>query len=192
MQSRLKQLCVYFPAVFIIALFFSACENDLNKVKAIVAADATKPIQRTTGVDMILSDSAVVKARLTSPLLIDYAIKKDPYRVMPNGVKVVLYNASLTSDGNIIADTGYYYETKQLVVFKKNVVATRNDGTVYRSEELVWDMSKKQAYSKQKVVMTKPNGDVMTGSSFVSDDQLRHPVFQNSTAVIHVNGNLAQ
>src|SRR4051812_47908394 len=109
MQSRLKQLCVYFPAVFIIALFFSACENDLNKVKAIVAADATKPIQRTTGVDMILSDSFVVKARLTSPLLIDYATKKDPYRVMPKSVKVVLYNASLTSDGNIIADTGYYY-----------------------------------------------------------------------------------
>ena len=192
MQGRLKQLCVYFPAVFIMALFLSACENDLNKVKAIVAADATKPIQRTTGVDMILSDSFVVKARLTSPLLIDYATKNNPYRVMPKGVRVVLYNPSLTSDGNIIADTGYYYETKQLVKFKKNVVATRNDGTVYRSEELIWDMNKKQAYSNQKVVMTKVNGDVMTGSSFVSDDKLRHPVFQNSTAVIHVDCNMTQ
>ena len=192
MQSRLKQLCVYFPAVFIIALFFSACENDLNKVKAIVAADATKPIQRTTGVDMILSDSFVVKARLTSPLLIDYATKENPYRVMPAGVKVILYNHTLLPDATIIADTGYYYETKQLVKFKKNVVATRKDGTVYRSEELIWDIGKKQAYSNQKVVMTKANGDIMTGSSFVTDDKLIHPVFQNSTAVIHVDGDLTQ
>ncbi len=40
--------------------------------------------------------------------------------------------------------------------------------------------------------MTKPDGDQMTGTSFVSDDKLRNPVFQNSTAIIHVDGSLAQ
>lgn len=191
MQNRLKQLCIYLPAV-LTALLLSACENDINKVKAIAAADATKPIQRTTGVTMTISDNAVVKAQLISPLLIEYATKKDPYRVMPNGVKVILYNDSLKTDGNIIADTGYYYEDKSLVVFKKNVVATKKDGSTYKSEELVWDVNKKQYYSNQKVVITKPNGDVMNASSFVSDDKLLHPVFQNSTGVIQMNGDLTQ
>jgi hypothetical protein len=41
--------------------------------------------------------------------------------------------------------------------------------------------------------MTKVGGDVMTGTSFVSDDKwLNHPVFQNSTAIIHVDDNLTQ
>jgi LPS export ABC transporter protein LptC len=191
MQNRIKQLCIYLPAV-LTALLLSACENDINKVKAIAAADATKPIQRTTGVTMTISDNAVVKAQLISPLLIEYATKKDPYRVMPNGVKVILYNDSLKTDGNIIADTGYYYEDKSLVVFKKNVVATKKDGSTYKSEELVWDVNKKQYYSNQKVVITKPNGDVMNASSFVSDDKLLHPVFQNSTGVIQMNGDLTQ
>lgn len=191
MQNRLKQLCIYLPAV-LTALLLSACENDINKVKAIAAADATKPIQRTTGVIMTISDNAVVKAQLISPLLIEYATKKDPYRIMPNGVKVVLYNDSLKTDGNIIADTGYYYEDKSLVVFKKNVVATKRDGSTYKSEELVWDVNKKQYYSNQKVVITKPNGDVMNATSFVSDDKLLHPVFQNSTGVIQMNGDLTQ
>lgn len=191
MQNRLKQLCIYLPAV-LTALLLSACENDINKVKAIAAADATKPIQRTTGVVMTISDNAVVKAQLISPLLIEYATKKDPYRIMPNGVKVVLYNDSLKTDGNIIADTGYYYEDKSLVVFKKNVVATKRDGSTYKSEELVWDVNKKQYYSNQKVVITKPNGDVMNATSFVSDDKLLHPVFQNSTGVIQMNGDLTQ
>lgn len=182
---------MYLPAV-LTALLLSACENDINKVKAIAAADATKPIQRTTGVTMTISDNAVVKAQLISPLLIEYATKKDPYRVMPNGVKVVLYNDSLKTDGNIIADTGYYYEDKGLVVFKKNVVATKKDGSTYKSEELIWDVNKKQYYSNQKVVITKPNGDVMNASSFVSDDKLLHPVFQNSTGVIQMNGDLTK
>ncbi|MCO5937279.1 LPS export ABC transporter periplasmic protein LptC [Mucilaginibacter sp. RB4R14] len=191
MQSRLKQLSIYLPAVFI-ALLLSACENDLNKVKAIAAADATKPIQRTTGVDMILSDSGFVKAQLTAPLLIQYDTKKDPYSVMPKGVKVVLYNRALKEDINIIADTGYYYKEKDLIIFHKNVVATRNDGIVYRSEELIWDKNKKQTYSNKNVLMTKPNGEQMTGTSFVSDDKFLNPKFQNSTAIIHVDGGLAQ
>jgi hypothetical protein len=37
--------------------------------------------------------------------------------------------------------------------------------------------------------MTKVGGDVLTGTSVVSDDKLLHPVFQNSTAIIHVNDN---
>lgn len=191
MQNRLKQLCMYLPAVLTV-LLLSACENDINKVKAIAAADATKPIQRTTGVTMTISDNAIVKAQLISPLLIEYATKKDPYQVMPKGVKVLLYNDSLTVDATITADTGYYYADKSLVRFKKNVVATKKDGSTYKSEELVWDINKKQAYSNQKVVMTKPNGDVMNATSFVSDDKLLHPIFQNATGAIQMNGDLTQ
>lgn len=173
-------------------LFLSACENDINKVKAIAAADATKPVQRTTGVDIIVSDSFLVKARLTSPLLIEYNLKKDPYSIMPNGVKVLLYDAAIKQIGKITADTGYRYEQKNLIVFRKNVVATKDDGSVYRSDELIWDVTKKQVYSNKKVVLTKPDGDQMTGTSFVSDDKLSNPVFQNSTAIIHVDGGLTQ
>jgi LPS export ABC transporter protein LptC len=191
MQNRLKQLCIYLPAV-LIALLLSACENDINKVKAIAAADATKPIQRTTGVTMTISDNAIVKAQLTSPLLIEYATKKDPYQIMPNGVKVVLYNDSLKIDATIIADTGYYYADKGMVLFKKNVVATRKDGATYKSEELIWDINKKLAYSNQKVVMAKPNGDLMNATSFTSDDKLLHPIFQNATGAIQMNGDLTQ
>lgn len=192
MQSRLKQLSIYLPAVFIV-LLLSACENDINKVKAIAAADATKPIQRTTRVDMILSDSGYVKAQLTAPLLIQYDIKKDPYSVMPKTVKVILYKRDLNKDITITADTGYYYKEKDIIIFKKNVVSTRiEDGVVYKSEELIWDKNKKQIYSNKQVLMTKPNGEQMTGTSFVSDDKFLNPKFENSTAIIHVDGSLAQ
>src|SRR4051812_48399564 len=100
MQSRLNYLAICLPVLFAGMLFLSACENDLNKVKEITAADATQPIQRTTGVTMIYSDSAKVKAKVTTPLLIDYQTKT-PYKIMPKGVKVIFYNANLKEEGNI-------------------------------------------------------------------------------------------
>lgn len=178
--------------VLLTGILLSACENDLNKVRAIAAADATKPIQRTTGVDMIFNDSSVLKARLITPLLLEYATKDSlAYKYMPNGVKVILFNGSTKPEGTVTADTGYFYDAKELVKFKKNVVAINDEGTKYQSEELLWDRKTNKVFSNQKVLMTKPTGDQMTGTSFESIG-LKNPVFQNATAVIHVNSTDTQ
>ncbi|MDB5060961.1 MAG: hypothetical protein JWP67_804 [Mucilaginibacter sp.] len=193
MQGRVKYLNLYLPTIFISLLLFSACENDLNKVKAIAAADSTKAIDKTTGVEMIFSDSAIVKLKLTAPLSISYKDKKkNPITVMPKGVKVIFYDAKIKEMANIVADTGIQREAEKLIIFRKNVVATNTEGTVYKSEELIYDQAKKQVYSNKNVVMTKVTGDQMTGTSFVSDDKFKHPIFKNSTAIIHVDSSVTE
>jgi lipopolysaccharide assembly outer membrane protein LptD (OstA) len=193
MRGRVKYLNLYLPAIFISLLLFSACENDLNKVKAIAAADSTKAIDKTIGVEMIFSDSAIVKLKLTAPLSISYKDKKkNPITIMPKGVKVVFYDAKIKEIGNIVADTGIQKEAEKLIIFHKNVVATNTEGTVYKSEELIYDQAKKQIYSTKNVLMTKVDGDQMTGTSFVSDDKLKHPIFKNSTAIIHVDSSVTE
>jgi len=191
MYSRVKYLKIYLPAIFAGLLLLSACENDLNKVRAIAAADATKPLQKTIDVHVIYSDSAVVKAELTAPLLLQYQTK-NPYSEMPNGVKVVFYNAGLVRAGDIIADSAVNYESKNLIVFRKNVVATNTEGTTYKSDELIWDQKTKQIYSNKAVLMTKVGGDETRGTSFKSDDKLLNPIFQNATAIIHVDNSTVQ
>ncbi|MBL4676089.1 MAG: LPS export ABC transporter periplasmic protein LptC [Mucilaginibacter sp.] len=191
MQSGFRQYLLYAP-VLCIGVLLGACENDLNKVRAIAAADATKPIQRTTGVDMIFNDSAKLKARVLTPLLYEYATNDSlAYKYMPKGVKVILFNGTPKPEATVTADTGYLYDAKQLVKFKKNVVAINDEGTKYESEELLWDRKTNKVFSNQKVLMTKPTGDQMTGTSFESVG-LKNPVFQNATAVIHVSGDPTQ
>lgn len=169
-------------------LLFSGCENDINKIKAIAAADATKPVQRTTDVDVIYSDSATVKFQLLSPLMLEYAIK-NPYSVLPKGVKVIFLDKNVKEAGQIIADSAIMRDDNNFIEFRRNVVAQNAEGTVYKSDELIWDRAKNLYYSKKPVEMTKAGGDIMRGTSFKSDDKLQHPIFQNSTAVIHVNGS---
>lgn len=192
MIEQVRYIKLYLPAMIMCLFLFGACENDLNKVKAIAAADSTKDVSITKGVEMIFSDSALVKLKLTAPLSISYKEKKNPVMVMPNGVKVVFYDAKINPIGNIVADTGIQREAQKLIIFRKNVVATNPEGTVYRSEELIYDQAKKEIYSNKNVLMTKVGGDQMTGTSFKSDDKLLHPIFQNATAVIHVDNSIAQ
>lgn len=189
MPSRVNYLKIYLPALLTGLVLLSACENDLNKVRAIAAADATKPIQKTTGVEVTYSDSAIVKGVLTAPLLFEYQTKKNPYKITPNGVKILFYEADGTQDGQLTADTALIYDEKQLIVFRKNVVGVKKDGTTYKSEELLWDQKTKEIYSNKPVLMTKPNGDQTTGTSFRTDDKFKNPIFQNSTAILHVEGD---
>ncbi|WP_191190330.1 LPS export ABC transporter periplasmic protein LptC [Mucilaginibacter pankratovii] len=187
MLTRLLSGKIWLSALCVVMLF-SACENDINKIKEIAAADATKPIQRTTDLDVIFSDSALVKFRLTSPLYIEYKVEK-PYGILPKGVKIIFLDKDAKEEGNIVADSASMHDDNKFIEFHKNVVATNSEGTVYKSDELIWDQKKKIYYSNKPVEMTKVGGDVMRGTSFTSDDKLQHPIFQNSTAIIHVNGD---
>ncbi|WP_186461769.1 LPS export ABC transporter periplasmic protein LptC [Mucilaginibacter pallidiroseus] len=185
-----KYTRLYLPAILSSALLLGACENDLNKVRAVTAADATKAITITKNVRITYSDSAYVKAVLTAPVRYEYA-KKPPVDQMPNGVKIIFYNKNLTVGGDVIADSCTRYEDKNLVVFRHNVIATNTEGVKYRSEELIWNSKTKEVYSNQSVVMTKPDGQQMTGTKFTSQE-LRNPRFENATAIVHMDNSVAE
>ena len=66
-----------FGAVFFtgIALQF-ACENNLRDVEKISAKKLIVPVDKSTGVEIIYSDSAHVKAKLITPELLSFKTEK--------------------------------------------------------------------------------------------------------------------
>ena len=148
-------------------------------------------IDTTRGVDIIYSDSAVVKGRMITPLLIKYTTEK-PYDVMPDGVKVISFDKFGKEDGNIVADSAVQLENESITKFYKNVIATSIDGSVFKSEEMIWDQPKKIIYSNQPVTIIKPNGDVTYGLSFMSDDKLEHADIKGMTGQYEVPENQMQ
>jgi LPS export ABC transporter protein LptC len=176
----------------LLALFVSACENDLNKVKEIASTEMGVVVEPTTGVDLIMSDSAKVTLHLLTPLMLQYQTKK-PYKLMPHGVKVIFYDkVTQQESGNIIADTGKMYDEQKLVEFHKNVVATNAKGETYKSDELYWDQVTKKVYSHKPVQVTMVGGNVMNGDSFESDDKFLNPTLKSSTGVFHVDEKVTQ
>jgi len=135
-------------------------------------------------VDIIYSDSAKVKFRVTAPLLLQYQGKK-PYNMMPRTVDVAVFE-NLVQTGSITADTGIQSETDKKIQFRKNVVAKNEKGETFKSDELIWDQNTKTIHSSKIVQIRLANGDIMNGTGFVSDDKMKHWTVQSSTGIFNV------
>jgi len=187
MYSQAKKLVsLYLPALFICMLLLSACENSLDDIKKVSSDEENKPISRSTGVDVIYSDSAKVKAHMTAPLMIASNDAVKPYTEMPKGVKVIFYDDNLKEKGVITADYAIRHDKEEIIEFRKNVVATNSEGEVFKSEELIDDQKNKKLYSNKPVQITMTNGNVMNGTGFNSNESLYPWHIDQSTGVFHV------
>ena len=184
---KAKQLSkLFLPVVIAGMAFLASCENDLRDLQKISANEVSKPIEKFTGVDVIYSDSAKVKAHMTAPLMINYKVKK-PYTEMPKGVKIIFYDNNLVESSTIVADYAIRREVEKVIELRKNVVGTNAKGDTFSSEELVWDEATKQIHSNQLVHVKMADGSITEGTSFTSDENFDHWIMQQGKGIIHVN-----
>jgi LPS export ABC transporter protein LptC len=173
-------------------LLFSACENDLKDIQKISAQEVSKPINRTTGLDVIYSDSAKVKFRLTAPLLLQYTDKN--YREMPKGLKIIGFDTknAMKEESRIVADYGIERQNEKMIELRGNVVATNSKGETFKSDEMIWDQAKKIRYSNKPVQLLFPDGTILNGTGAKTGESMYPWTILNTTGQIPVNQNFGQ
>ncbi|MDB5153468.1 MAG: lptC [Mucilaginibacter sp.] len=186
-MRKAKQLSNLFLPVAIAGIaLITGCENDLKDIKKISASEVNKPVEKYTGVDVIYSDSAKVKAHMTAPLMINHKVKK-PYTEMPKGVKVIFYDNNLVESSTITADYAVRRDVEKTIELRKNVVGTNAKGDTFTSDELIWDENTKQIHSNKLVHIKMADGSITDGSGFTSDENFNHWILTQGTGIIHVN-----
>jgi len=177
---------IFLPVMIAGIALITGCENDLKDIQKISANEVSKPITQYTNVDIIYSDSAKVKAHMTSPLMIQYQVEK-PYTEMPKGVKVIFYDNMMKESSTITADYGVQREKEKLIELRKNVVGTNAQGDTFSSEELIWDEGTKQVHSSKLVHVKLADGTVTDGDSFKSDESFSHWTMSQARGKINVD-----
>jgi LPS export ABC transporter protein LptC len=187
MLGRAKLLSkLFWPAIVTGIMLFSACENDINKIRELSAKQVNTDVDTIHGVDIIYSDSAKVRFRVLAPLLLQYQGKK-PYNLMPKSVNVIFFNkVDLSQMGTLTADTGIQSGDGNKLEFHKNVVAKNAKGETFKSDELIWDKNSKTMYSNKVVQIKMANGDIMNGTGFKSDQTLAHWTMTQSTGIFNI------
>ncbi|WP_214072063.1 LPS export ABC transporter periplasmic protein LptC [Mucilaginibacter sp. dw_454] len=186
MHSRLKQVSsLILPVLLLSMLLLGACENDLKKIKEISSKFTSQPYDTTKGVEVIYSDSAIVKGKMITPMMIHFNVAA-PYYIMPKGVKVIFYDVYAREDGNIVADSAVYHDVDQKIEFYHHVVYTTAKNETFKSEELIWDKLKKSMYSTKPVQLVSATGDILNGVNFTSDDKLLNPQMTQATGSFNV------
>jgi LPS export ABC transporter protein LptC len=181
--------CIYGAVFYIGIIMLFACENDLRKVEQISAKKMLVPVDKSTGVEIIYSDSAIVKAKLITPELLNFKTEK-PYIEMNKGVTVIFYDQNQQESSRVKADYAIRRERENIVELKRNVVVTNIKGETFKSDELIWDETKRRFYSSKLVSITS-NQNVLYGTSFWANEDFSYYEIVQSTGDLRLTGEQA-
>jgi len=155
---------------FALMQFFTSCENDINEVNRLFSKDETQ-VETATGVELLYSDSALLKLRIVTPKLIRHLDKKDAYQEFPEGLTVEFFGPDgQTVTGRMTAKYAERYDNDSRFVVQDSVVWTGFAGERLETEELTWDEEKDRVHTTKFVVLRRPN-EIIYGHGFESNQK---------------------
>ena len=157
--------------LFALSLSFSACDNGAPPSGSAVRNRDSLPVMVTYGVSKLISDSGVVRYKIISEEWLVFDRTHPPRQEFRKGVLLQRYDDRLNVDLYITADTAYWYDQNLWELRGRVRVRTFENGTLYRSQQLFWDMSRHEFYSNVYMHITTPDRDIQ-GDRFRSDEQL--------------------
>lgn len=148
--------------------FLTSCgDDDLKKANAAAKLEQVLSRDTTKGVEIIYSDSAIVKAKGRAPLLVKVTPKNGAiYQEMSKGVNIDFFDQLGNPSGNLVCDYAIRKDQELKTEFRKNVVVKNIKGDTFNSEELIWDEQKKIFYSNQRVFVKGADGNIGNGINF--------------------------
>jgi LPS export ABC transporter protein LptC len=154
--------------LFLPILLFASCENDIQTVKNITMKTEL-PVRTAKSTELIYSDSAVVKVKLTAPVLDQY-LGENPRIVMPKGVKVLFYNDSIKVTTQLTADSAIRKEKTNIMEAYRNVVVVNRKGEKLHTEKLIWDERKRIIYTNVHVLITTADDEILEGDGMEANE----------------------
>jgi len=156
----------------VVAVLFLSCQkNNIEQIQAFSHPPGA-PEVIAQNLEILYSDSAIIRFRLECPRLLVYQDEEEPFNEFPEGFKIIQFDKNKNITSSIEARYGRYYLKKELWEAKQNVVAVTEKGDSLKTELLFWDEKKEIIYSDQFVKIIQKE-QIITGVGFESDLQMK-------------------
>jgi LPS export ABC transporter protein LptC len=168
---------------FLLLLVVAACENDIAVVNSVTSAtEAQLPLESGRNVEMLYSDSAIVRAKLNTPQMDRYMGKEKNYMEMPKGMLVIFYNNLGLEENRLKADYGIGYDNGKgmdRMEARRHVLVVNKKGDKLETEYLTWNAATKEIYTDKFVKITTKEeviwGEGLKAKQDFSDYEITHP-----------------
>lgn len=108
-------------------------------------------------VEVIYSDSAKVKVKITGPISNRYIYKFKIEEEFPDGVHVEFYGPNGEVTSTLDARYALRKPSDREVIVRDQVVLRNNDGDTLQTNELIWDERNGEIYTERFVKITRPD-----------------------------------
>jgi len=147
-----------------------SCTNDMSQINRLIE-DAEVKIERAKDVELIYSDSAVVKVKVLSPELIRHLDRTNPIDEFPIGIHVNFYDDNQRVSSYLDAKFALRMEKDKQIIVRDSVVFYNNKNEKLETNELIWDEENQMISSEKFVMITRPaQGDTIMGYGIVANE----------------------
>ena len=164
---------------FILALLsgvFPGCENDIEKVSIITDKQAL-PVETSTGLEILYSDSAMVKVKITTPKLERFD-GESPVTELPDGVFVEFFDQNMNVSSTLKSDYAIRKDDEQIMEARSNVVVINERGEQLNTEHLVWNEITSKIYSDEFVKITTSDKIIFGNGFEANQDFTNYKIFK--------------
>jgi LPS export ABC transporter protein LptC len=170
--------------LFLLPFIFTSCKNtDMEQVEA-VTSEKRMPLETARNVEILYSDSAKIKARLTAPVLVRLAADEQIME-MPEGIEVNFYDENLEINSMLRANYGIRYMGRRLTEVKDDVFVFNIQGDTLNTEHLFWDEKLEKIYSDQ-MVRVRTEDEIIFAEGFESDPSFTNYKFYKIRGTIRI------
>jgi len=146
---------------FTFCLFLAACDHTSDRERKIYTQDDTA-VEVGQEVEILYSDSATVRVRVTGPVLHNFSERENPRQEFPEGVRIEFLESDLSIKSTLTAKTAVRRQEKGLIVARDSVVLVTKKQEKLETEELIWDERSGKVRTDKFVKVTKP-GEIIYG-----------------------------
>ncbi len=135
---------------------FAACGSDLKEVDHDIKEEQLT-YEEAIDVNMIYSDSAIVRVSISSPRMLRHLDKENPRQEFLDGIKVTFYSPNHREQSILTAKYAVRYDKTSEVHVRDSVIWASYDGERLETEELIWEERNELLHSNKFVTIQKPD-----------------------------------
>jgi len=113
----------HFRLLFLLFSGLAACDQVAKRADVLYTQDDTV-VEVARDVEILYSDSAIVRVRVTAPTLHNHTEREDPRQEFPDGIKIEFLTPNLTVRSTLTSKFAARRQDKGLVVGRDSVERT--------------------------------------------------------------------
>ena len=157
--------------IVILNFFVSSCTNEMTDIDRLIPQSDIK-IEKARNIEMIYSDSGVVRVIVKGSELNRYTHQGQSYDKFPKGLVVEFLDDYQRPKSWLEADYALRKDAESKIIVKENVVLYNKRNEKLETDELVWDEIEEELYTNKLVKITQPAlGDTSIGFGFRADQE---------------------
>ncbi len=165
--------------VLVLLWVIASCSEEKKHVAPAIHESDSVAMMTTYGVNMLISDSGVIKYRIVAERSITNHNVNPKRTIFDKGVLMTQFDEKFHVQSYIQCDTAYKYDELRLFELRGRVRILTKDGVKYSGEELFWDQRTHEYYSNKYSYFETPERS-LEGKYFRSDENMKKYYVSNS------------